>query len=235
MVTSVCGRVIKVIPRTYNVKSVRVAIDGPVIYKAGQFLRVKLNNDERLQRYLSISSSPTEGGYLEFTKKMTGSDFSNALSLLKPKDIVSLEYPYGVFTIERAAEKIAFISGGIGITPIRSICRFAVDKRLKLNIALLYANNSVRDIAFREDFDQMQEEYRGLRVTHVLCEKEMEFNCVVGRINAGIIKKEVPDYSGRSFFLCGPPSMVEAMKGLLINELGIVPDKIITENFQGYQ
>ena len=62
----------------------------------------------------------------------------------------------------------------------------------------------------------------------------MEFSCVVGRVNAEVIKKEIPDYLERSFLLCGPPSMVEAMKGLLTKDLALAADKIITENFQGY-
>ncbi len=234
MINPICARVIRVIPRTYNVKSFRVAIDGPISFKAGQFLRVKLNNDKNLERYLSISNSPTEEGYLEFTKKITDSDFSIALLALKTGDMISVEYPYGAFTLERAGSKIVFISGGIGITPIRSMCKFAADKKMDLDIALLYANNSVQDIAFLDDFKRMQEEYKRLRVVHVLCERQMEFSCVVGRINADIIRKEIPDYTERSFLLCGPPSMVEAMKNLLTKDLGFPPDKIITENFQGY-
>lgn len=234
MLKPVCARVIKVIPRTYNVKSVQVAIDGPISFKPGQFLRVRLNNDDNLERYLSISNSPTEEGYLEFTKKITTSDFSQALSALKPEDILSIEYPYGAFTLERAGNKVAFISGGIGITPIRSMCKFAVDKKLDSDITLLYANNSLQDIAFLDDFKRMQEEYNRLRVVHVLCERQMEFSCVVGRINADIIKKEIPDYIERSFLLCGPPSMVEAMKNLLSSELKLPANQIIIENFQGY-
>ena len=169
MIKPICARVIRVIPRTYNIKSVQVAIDLPISFKAGQFLRVRLNNDENLERYLSISNSPTEEGYLEFTKKITSSDFSLVLSALKPDDILSIEYPYGTFTLERAGSKVAFISGGIGITPIRSMCKFAADKKLDLDIILLYANNSVQDISFMDDFKRMQEEYNCLRVVHVLC------------------------------------------------------------------
>ncbi len=234
MIRPVCARVINVIPRTYNVKSIRVAVDSPAAYKAGQFLRVTLNNDKNLQRYLSISSSPTEEGYIEFTKKITASDFSTAFSSLKNGDMLSIEYPYGTFTLERALGKVTFISGGIGITPIRSMCRFAVDNKLDLDISLLYANNSVKDIAFREDFERMQEESQRLRVTHVLCEKDMEFSCVVGKITPDLIKKEVPDYMERFFFLCGPPAMVETMKRILVQDLSLPLNKVITENFQGY-
>jgi ferredoxin-NADP reductase len=234
MVNSVCARVVKVIPRTYNVKSIRVAVDAAPEFKAGQFLRVKLNNDEKLQRYLSISNSPTEEGFLEFTKKITDSSFSVALSSLKPGDLVALEYPYGAFTLERAQGNVAFISGGIGITPIRSMCKFAVDKQLGLDMVLLYANNSVQDIAFREDFERMQLDYPRLKVTHILCERQTGFSCIAGRLNADIIRKEVPDFMERYFFLCGPAGMVEAMKALLEKELNLPKDKIITENFQGY-
>jgi glycine betaine catabolism B len=234
MADAVCARVIDVIPRTYNVKSIKVGLENIAEYKAGQFLRVTLNNDKNLQRYLSISSSPTEKGYIEFTKKITASDFSTVLSNLKIKDILSIEYPFGAFTLDRASGKIAFISGGIGITPIRSMCRFAVDNKLDLDITLLYANNSVRDIAFREDFERMQEESNRLRVTHVLCQKDLEFSCVVGTITPDLIKREVPDYMDRFFFLCGPPAMVEAMKSGLFKDLHLSSDKIITENFQGY-
>ena len=114
------------------------------------------------------------------------------------------------------------------------MCKFAADKKLDLDIVLLYANNSVKDIAFHEDFNNMQQEYKGLRVTHVLCEKDMEFSCVVGRINSQVIEKEIPDFQDRFFFLCGPPSMVEGMKSTLINELSLPAERIITENFQGY-
>lgn len=234
MAESVCAKVISVIARTYNVKSVRVSIDGKPIFKAGQFLRVTLNNDEKLRRYLSISNSPTEEGYLEFTKKITDSDFSQALLLLKPGDMVQIEYPYGTFTLERSKGKIAFICGGIGITPVRSMCKFAADKKPGIDIALLYANNSVQDIAFRQDFEQMQQDYPLLKVIHVLCQRQEQFGCVVGRISGDIIKEQIPDFLERYFFLCGPPGMVEAMKGMLGKELGLGVDKIITENFQGY-
>ena len=54
-----------------------------------------------------------------------------------------------------------------------------------------------------------------------------------GYIDADLIKKEVPDYKSRVFYICGPPAMVEAMKGLL-QEFNILSEQIKTENFFGY-
>ena len=52
-------------------------------------------------------------------------------------------------------------------------------------------------------------------------------------INADIIKKEVPDFSKRTFYICGPPGMVNAMKKLL-EEFELNNDQIKIENFTGY-
>jgi glycine betaine catabolism B len=230
---SVPAMVKEVVKRTYNVKSIRVENPGKD-YKAGQFLRVTLITDPECTRYLSISSSPTEKDHIEFTKKLTQSVFSRALDSLKPGDTVQIQYPFGIFTLDSASTKIAFLSGGIGITPIRSICRYAVDKRLDSDMVLVYANRSIRDIVFREDFDLMQKQHPGLRVAHVLCEPANGFKCTVGLINSQIVRNEVPDYALRKFYVCGPPAMVESMKKLLADELEVPESSIVTERFQGY-
>lgn len=229
------AKIIEIIPRTYNVKSFRLAWDDKSAgFQAGQFLKVTIKGRPELKRYLSVSSSPTEQCHLEFTKKITDSDFSKALNNLKPGDSVIIEYPFGKFTLDESYQKIAFLSGGIGITPIRSICKYATDKKIDTNIILLYANRSIRDVAFKEDFDFMQKENPNLKVVHVLCEPVSEFKCTSGLINAQVIKNEVPDYLLRKFYLCGPPGMVEAMKNILTAELSVADGSIVTENFQGY-
>jgi glycine betaine catabolism B len=234
MPAEIKARIKEVIQRNYNVKSFRLEIPGVLDFKAGQFLLVKLKDDPRLKRYLSISSSPTEECYLEFTKKLTQSDFSKTLDNLKAGDEVVIQYPFGKFVLDEASLKIAFLSGGIGITPIRSICKYAVDKNLGMNIVLVYANRSVKDVVFKDDFDTLMKSYPALRVAHVLCETEPGFKCTVGRINREVIKNEIPDYQERKFYLCGPPQMVEAMRKLLAEELGVSLEMMVTENFQGY-
>ena len=224
----------EVIQRNYNVKSFRLEISDVLNFKAGQFLLVRLETDPQLKRYLSISSSPTENSYLEFTKKLTESDFSKTLNSLKVGDEVAIQYPFGKFVLDESFPKIAFLSGGIGITPIRSICKYVVDKNLGSDIVLVYANRSVKDIVFKDDFDLLAKSYPALRVVHVLTDAPAGFMGSVGRINAGLVKNEIPDYQKRKFYLCGPPQMVEAMRWLLVEELKVLPGMIVTENFQGY-
>jgi len=233
-VLKIKAKIKEIIQRNYNVKSFRLEVPDPLDFKAGQFLSVALGDDQKLKRYLSISSSPTEKCHLEFTKKLTQSDFSQALNSLKAGDQVAIEYPLGKFILDESLAKAAFLSGGIGITPIRSICKYAVDKNLGIDLALVYSNRSIRDIVFKDDFDAMAKSYPALRVAHVLCETAVGFKCTAGLINSSVIKNEIPDYRQRKFYLCGPPQMVEAMRKILVEELGLDNDSIMIENFQGY-
>jgi glycine betaine catabolism B len=226
--------VLDVISRSHNVRSIRVGPFEESSYTAGQFLSVRLDDDPQMKRWLSFSSSPTEKGYIEFTKKLTQSAFSQALAVLKPGDTIEIEYPFGKFTLDQSRKRIAFISGGVGITPIRSMCRYAADMKLDVDIRLVYANQSVNDILFKDDFDKMQDILPSLHVSHVLCEAAEGFVCTVGLINARIIRNEIPDYRDRLFYLCGPPGMVAAVRKMLEDELGVGKDSIAVEGFVGY-
>ena len=63
--------VLDVIKRAPGVKSFRFRIKDPVDFKAGQFflLTIRINNTES-SKHFSFSNSPTEAGYIEFTKRV---------------------------------------------------------------------------------------------------------------------------------------------------------------------
>lgn len=230
-----CGQVKEIVQRTHNVKSFRLAVENPVEFRAGQFLYVILGSpeDKHLSRYLSISSSPTEG-YVEFTKKLTNSEFSKRLEQLKIGDKLWVKYPLGDFTLREGYKKVTFLSGGIGITPIRSICKYVYDNKKEIDIVLIYGNQTQKDVVFKEDFDEMAKNYPELKVVYVFNEAPSTWQGWRGYITGKVIKAEVPDYIERKFYICGPPGMVESSKRLLTEELSVSGENVITENFVGY-
>lgn len=224
-----------VIPRTASVKSFRVNVPQPVNFKAGQFMEVAIRIDgQEAKKYFTISSPPTEKQFIEFTKRITASVFSQALSRMSRGDWIKISMPLGRFTLERADGKIAFLSGGIGITPIRSICAFVTDQKVDRDVILIYGNHNQADIPFRDEFDTMQAHLPHLRVVHVLDSPEQDWQGYQGYITQEIIVKEIPDYAERTFFVCGPPSMVTSLTGILQNDLQLPQEQIIVENFDGY-
>jgi len=197
---------------------------------------IKIEEVERTKHF-SFSNSPTEKGYVEFTKRITGSPFSKALDRLKAGDWARLKMPYGAFTFEGEYKKVAFLSGGIGITPIRSIIKFVVNKKIPVDMMLLYGNNTEADIIFKDDFDNIQGANDNFRVKYTLTGLDSDNGKWSGRrgyIDAGMIKEEIPDYKERVFYICGPPVMVTTLIDMVKNGLGVPEDKIKTENFTGY-
>lgn len=77
------------------------------------FITIKIEGKEK-QKHFTISSSPTEKDFIEFTKKLTGYEFSNALNTLKEGDWARIRAPFGNFTFEGEYDKIGMLSGESG-------------------------------------------------------------------------------------------------------------------------
>jgi ferredoxin-NADP reductase len=224
----------EIIPRTYNVRSFRFPRPEALSYKPGQFLFLTIKaNGKELGKPFSISSSPTEKMHIEFTKKLSESEFSTALKGLKEGDWARIDAPYGKFTFEGEYERIGLLGGGIGITPLRSICKFCTDMRLSTKITLLYGNRTENDIVFKKEFETMQQQNKNLKVVFILNEANSEWSGATGIIDAEMVKKEIPDYKETVFYTCGPPAMVEAMEKL-IESLGLPKTQLNREYFAGY-
>ena len=227
-------RVADIIPRTYNVKSFRFARAGLMNFKAGQYMIITLKTGEQEARKpFSISSSPTEKDYIEFTKKLTGHPFSDRLDALRVGDPATVDGPFGNFTFEGESARIGLLSGGVGITPLRSICKYCTDMKLNTKVTLLYGNRTEEDIVFRQDLEQMQRQNDNLKVVLTLAEPRTNWKGYTGNIDSEMIKKEIPEYPKTVFYVCGPPAMVEAM-GNLLKTLDVPGESVKKENFAGY-
>jgi ferredoxin-NADP reductase len=226
-----------VILRTPEIKSFRFPVQGQnVDYTPGQFFYVTIKvNDKDAEKHFSFSSSPTEQGYIEFTKRITGSDYSQSLARMKTGDWASVRGPTGKFTLPSQRRKIAFLSGGIGITPMRSILRYITDKKEDWDIVLLDGNSSEAEIAFRDEFDVIASENRGLRVVYALSGPSIARGWwgKTGQINKDVVSEVIKDYGERLFYVSGPPKMVTGLKEQLL-ALGLPEDQIKTDSFTGY-
>jgi len=232
------AKVSEIILRTPSVRSIRFKTKEDFEFEAGQFFFLTIiDSGIDSPKPFSFSNSPTEEGYIEFTKRLTESPFSKALEKLKVGDKAKIKLPYGSFTLKQDEKKLAFISGGIGITPIRSICKYATDKKLLLDIVLFYGNSTEKDIIFKNDFDHMHKE-KTVKVIYTLTEQDQTEKAWQGRtgfINEQMIIEEMPDYKQRTFSICGPVCMVEDIQDMLKTKLGIDERRIIKEKFSGYK
>ncbi len=228
------AKLIETIDRVPGVRSFRLRPQKRVDFVPGQFLQVIFDPANKdLNKYLSFSSSPTKE-YIEFTKRLSSSLFSERLKSLKENDEVMLKAPLGTCVFKEEYRKIAFLIGGIGITPVISILEYIVEKRLATDALLFYSNRTDEDIAFRRELDFWQSVAKNIRAFYLVTECEpQDKKCLFGRINKELLIKEAGDFSERVFFIFGPPKMVEAMHKLSL-DIGCKEENIKTEKFIGY-
>jgi ferredoxin-NADP reductase len=223
-----------IIQRTKNVKSFRFQRPEEFEYDPGQWLYVTLPTARAaLVKHFTISSSPTEPDHIEFTKKITDHEFSLALDALETGDRAYLDGPYGTFTFTGEYPRVAFITGGIGITPFRSMIKYCSDRAVPSRITLLYGNRDENNIVFWEELHDLERLNPHLRIVHSLSQPGDTWKGRRGRLDEIAVREEIPDYRDRVFYVCGPPLLVADLV-LALQELGVPNDRIRTEDFTGY-
>lgn len=230
-------KLIDKIERTSDVVSFRFSSGEKPDFIPGQFLQLIFDepnqSNKELNKYLSFSSSPTKD-YIEVTKRLSSSQFSQKLRSLKPKDEVLIKAPLGSCVFKEEYKKIGFLIGGIGITPVISIIEYVIDKKLDTDIILLYSNRTEEDIAFRKELDYWQSLNNKIKIVYTLTDcRPKDRECISGRINEELVRNKIDGLYERIFFIFGPPSMVEAMSKLCLG-LGCEKENIKAENFIGY-
>ena len=227
-------KVTEVIKRTPSAVSIRMAKPEGFTFSPGQWGYFTVDGDKgKASRSLSFSSSPTEP-HLEFTKRISDSDFCKIVEQLNTDDEVSFTGPMGTLVYKGGLEKVTFLAGGIGITPIRSILKYAIDEEIKGEKTLIYGNLNVEETAFAEEIGQWENQDPGLKVIHVLEKPAEGWRGPTGFINSSVIKESILDLSAQTYYVSGPPAMVKAVT-MCLDELGIQRDRVYKEELEGYE
>lgn len=228
---------IEKIQRTPTVMSFRFHAFEKVNFISGQFLQVIFDENNRsnkdLNKYLSFSSSPTKE-YIEITKRISESSFSKKLLGLKNNDEILIKVPLGNVIFLDEHKKIAFLIGGIGITPVISMIEYICDKGLDTDVLLFYSNKRDDDIAFREELDNWQKTNKNIKIIYTVTEcPSKDKKCAFGFIDKALISEKKYDLLKRMVFIFGPPKMVKSMQDLCF-DCGCQKENVKIENFIGY-
>jgi ferredoxin-NADP reductase len=215
-----------------------VAKNKPV-FSAGQYLEWTLPHrgmDMRgNRRTFSIISAP-EDDDIRFTIRTSerSSSFKSNLLALKKGDYITAGHLSGDFILPKDQDrKLVFIAGGIGVTPFVSMIRHVVLTRKTRDIVLFYLVSKETDYCYQDLWKEAAP--YGVKVIPVLTGEEPSSNWkgLTGRLTEDTIKKEVPSYSARTYYLSGPNALVNAYTNVL-RKLGIGIKMIVTDYFSGY-
>ncbi|GER86101.1 hypothetical protein KDW_02630 [Dictyobacter vulcani] len=141
----------------------------------------------------------------------------------------------GDFTLPAdPSQKLAFIAGGIGITPFRSMLKYLLDKRQRRDIVMFYVNRTSNEIVYKDILHAAYNEL-GLKLFYTLTDTAAiprDWPGFVGRITEQMIWQTIPDYTERTFYLSGPPEMVRGYAKVL-ESAGVKSDQIKQDFFPG--
>jgi ferredoxin-NADP reductase/Na+-translocating ferredoxin:NAD+ oxidoreductase RnfD subunit len=215
--------------------------DQKLKFSAGQYMEWTIDpkgaDSRGNRRYLTIASSPTEDVIALGVRfpEIAPSTFKQKLLSLKEGDTILAGQLSGDFTLPKynskgENKKIVLVAGGIGITPYYSMIRNTIDTGEKRDIVLLYSNKVASDAIYQFLWDEAREKI-GLKTIYAVTDKtDLKYT---GRFTEELIKKEVPDYLERYFYLSGPHQLVVGFEETLKN-LGIHRSHIKVDFFPGF-
>jgi ferredoxin-NADP reductase len=186
------------------------------------------------RRTFTIASSPTETDiHLGLKFYEPASTYKAELERMQPGDVIYASQLAGNFTLNgNERRKLVFIAGGIGITPFRSMIKYATDKQMQVDITLIYVVGDSSEFAFKSELNEAAQV--GVRTVPVVTDLTYSQPGVISaKLSSELIKNEVPDYGERIFYISGPNAMVDAAKEYL-RSLGVSSSSIITDHFSGY-
>lgn len=211
------------------------------VYKAGQFADYTLINPaetdaEGNTRGFSLASAPYEDDLMLATR-MRDTAFKRVLKTMELGTEVTLDAPYGSFTLHNNVSIPAvFLTGGIGVTPVRSIVLQAVHDNVPHRILVFDSNRRPEDAAFLDGLMESHEKNPNYIFVGTMTQMEKssrEWYGETGLITKAMLLKSIDDLTLPIYYIAGPPAMVNAMRKTL-SEAGVNDDNIRTEEFSGY-
>ena len=176
----------------------------------------------------SITSSPTNREYMEFSIKKCGC-LTSWIHMLEPGQQITIRGPYGNgFPVETElrGKDMLFIAGGIGLAPLRSVINYCLDNRENYGkLQIIYGSRSKDDLV---DYQEIIDEWmkaENVEVNLTIDREQEGWDGHVGFV-PNYVKELSPDL-GMTVLMCGPPIMIKfSLAGL--KELGFTDTQVYT-------
>lgn len=222
-----------IVDETGDVKTFQMVFDDPAVMeqfnnKPGQVAQISVFGTG--EATISITSSPTRRGMLEFSVKKVGK-LTSALHQLEKGAKVGIRGPYGNHFPyhEMRGKDLLFIGGGIGLAPLRSLIDFVLDESNREDygkVTIIYGARSMDDLCFKRD---LFERWRGLPNTEVFTTIDQAEERWTGHVGfvPSYLEEINPAPENKIAITCGPPVMIKFVLQAL-EKMGYREEQVIT-------
>jgi len=228
------AKVIEIMDLSPTIKGVRLQLDRPMQFQAGQYINIQLPNIEGTRAF-SIANTPIEANLIELhIRKVQGGAATRYVhDELSVGEEMALSGPYGQFFVRKSDQQnVIFIAGGSGLSSPQSMILDLLEHGDTRIIYLFQGARDVAELYNREKFEQLVKEYPNFRYIPALNapKPEDQWTGFTGYVHEAVANYFENKCSGHKAYLCGPPPMIDAAISTLMQSRLFEKD-IHTERF----
>ena len=195
-------------------------------YRPGQYVILTINNPKYTEldmpyRALSIVSHPDEP-HLRFAMRASASSFKKSCLAMHPGEKCTVYGPMGSFGIQHTGRSIAFLIGGIGITPIIPMLKDLRQNGFRKEVYLFYSNRDQERAAYHAYLQQLDAQWHPFTYRPIYTSTEK-------RINRDTLSM-LGDLCLYDFYVVGTSNFVKSMTKMLMDHR-VPSDQIFYDDF----
>lgn len=222
---------------TPTIKALHFKLDTPIEYQAGQYVQVHIPG-LGIHRAFSIANPPDADGTtidIELNVRLVagGAGTTWLHEQLETGDRLTISGPYGRFFVRRSsALPMVFMAGGSGLSSPRAMILELLATGCEQAITLIYGQRSKDELYYDHEFRELARRYPQFTYIPTLSEAngDHDWDGVQGLVHEAAKAHFVDGFAGHKAYLCGPPAMIEACIGALMQGRLFERD-IYTEKF----
>ncbi|OWZ84340.1 FAD/NAD(P)-binding protein [Natranaerobius trueperi] len=219
------AEVTEIIKESEDVKTFRVKPEQDLNHLPGQCAMLSLFG---VGEAIFSITSPPKRDYLEFSIKRVGK-VTEALHDIEEGQQLGIRGPYGNhFPIENLKGKnLLFIGGGIGLAPLRSLVKYALDNKEDYgDMQLIYGARTPQDLIFERDIFDYWPNEDDFKVNLSVDVESPGWDGFVGFVPQ-YLEELQPTPENTVAITCGPPIMIKFVLQTL-ERLGFSEDQVVT-------
>lgn len=219
-----------------DVVSLRLSLDAPLVFTAGQYAELSIDGFAAVRAY-SFCDAPAPGGNAQVSfliKRLPGGHFSERLFAVARQGLtMRLRGPFGSMGIVDGEADALCVAGGTGLAPMLSILRDRLRRSGSSRYTLLFGARSLHDHFAAALLAELEREAAGRLHVHVVLSDEPDdsvWNGARGLVTDAIGEASVRALPARAAYLCGAQGLVHTARARLV-ELGLPIDAIHADAF----
>ncbi len=227
----------RIVDLTPTIKAIFLRLDRPIHFQAGQYVQLAIPGIGE-SRAFSIANSPAsveKTGEIELNVRIVpgGKGTCYLHQSLKAGDPLTVSGPYGRFFVRQSAHKpMVFMAGGSGLSSPRSMIVDLLEGGWPLPVTLVYGQRSKDELYYDAEFRALAATHSNFTYVPTLSAEADGSGWPGAR---GFVHEAAKAHFGAAFagqqaYLCGPPPMVEACIGMLM-QCRLFERDIYTEKF----